>query len=94
MNTMRSESTGFSPFLLVYGREPDNILYRVIGYDGIEFQEDPGEYLKIIQDWLQNARAIARIKNERAYEREAPRFNAKRRHVEFKQGDLVAYWRP
>ena len=93
MNTSKSETTGFMPFELVYGREPVQPI-NVIGYDGHEKIQDLAKYLWYIRNWVVNAKEVALEKVNKSHDKEAPRYNAKRSLLEFDKGDLVLEWSP
>ena len=89
MNTSRSETTGYAPFQLVYGRDPVQPLDFAIDYNVGEEVQDPAKYMAYIRDWLTSAREVAVEKVNRTYIKEANRYNSKRKPVEFDVGDLV-----
>ena len=77
MNTSKSETTGYSPFQLVYGRLPIQPLDIAMLYDGLQQIADPSDYLKQVVGWLEKAREIAIEKVNKTHDKEAPRYNDK-----------------
>ena len=88
-NTSTSSTTLYSPFQLVYSREPIYPLDVALGYDGHDFVEDPEEYHNLQGEWLDSIRELAKQRSNLSQDREAPRYNAVHKDAEFANGDLV-----
>lgn len=89
INSAINESTGFSPFFLVHGREPviNGNFYKDSDQDyniGMPREEYAGEFgcLSKIFDDVRQKLLQAHAKNERYY-------NLRRRHAKFSVGDIV-----
>ena len=96
-NTARQESTGFSPFFLLYGREP------VLPID-LELQANPNpqvheddasmDYAERLMKELKAAKVLVKLRMELAQEKQKRIYNEKRREQEFNPGDLVLIYKP
>ena len=95
MNTYKSETTGYSPFELVFGRPPVHPVDVAFGYSGFQEFSDPEKYTETVKSWLEKAHEVALAKVNSTHDKEAPRFNAKRSDsLDFEPDDLVLEWRP
>ena len=93
MNTTRNETTGYTPYSLVYGRMPVLPWDINMAYNAYEEVDDITEYAKEVSNWLTRANEIAIMKINSTHDREAPRFNNKRQKFAYEVGDLVLWWR-
>lgn len=88
-NTSRHDTAGFSPFFLLYGREPtlpfDTLLPAV---------SHTSEYARDVISRALEAREIARRRLSDSQERQRQVYNACHRDVHFSQGDTVLLWTP
>ena len=91
---MNHETTGFSPFQLVFGREPLQPMDSVLGYNQFETNDITGDYALNVKSFLENARELAIEKINSRHQNDAPRFNERRSELTFKEGDLVLEKRP
>lgn len=95
MNTSKSETTGYLPFELVYGRLPSNPLDAALGYNGLEELANQTIFTEQVQQWLQKAQKIAIKRVNKTRDKEAPRFEAKRSPAPtYEADDLVLEWKP
>ena len=94
MNTAKNETTGYTPFQLVFGRDPLQPLDLALSYEGGENVDSLSEYAESVRDWLDHAREIAKIKVNETHQKEAPRFNFKRDEASYNADDLVLLWKP
>ncbi|WP_316399454.1 DDE-type integrase/transposase/recombinase [Bradyrhizobium sp. 33ap4] len=90
-NTAIQETTGYTPFHLVYGREPTTMLDAMLPH-----QPDPEIDLDAIRisERAEEARQLARVRIQQQQSRDAHRYNLRRREVRFAPGDLVWVWSP
>lgn len=82
-NLQKSESTGASPFELVTGQQPMTLQTMAIGYKG----PNPSAY-KFAKRWHEKA-DLAKAYLAKAAKKMKKWADAKRRHLEFEEGDLV-----
>lgn len=95
VNTSKSDTTGYLPLELVYGRLPSNSLDAALGYEGLEELANPTIFTEQVQLWLHKTREIAIEKVNRMHDKQAHRFDAKRSPKLTRQtGDLVFEWKP
>lgn len=89
-NTAIQRTTGYSPFFLVYGRQPSFVL------DTAFFTpESASESLS--EDFvsrLEHCRRLARLRTESSQHERKSRYDATHRHVRYKPGDEVLLWTP
>lgn len=90
MNTTRNDRTGFTPFQLVFGRDPVQPMNLALSFVGCEKIEDFTEYAESVRFWLEKARKVSNLKVNETYSNEAPTFNVKRGDQDFESGDLVS----
>lgn len=95
MNTHKSDTTGYSPFELVYGKPPIHPLNIAMNYEGYDETKDITKYAASVRGWLLTAREIALEKVNGSYDKHAPRFNANQSDaLTFEPGALVLEWKP
>lgn len=89
-NTAPQETTGFTPFRLVYGREATTTLDAMLPHfpDMIDADAD------IFAQRAEEARQLARVRIRRQQLVDARRYNMRRRDVRFRPGDQVWVWTP
>lgn len=87
-NTSRQDTTGFSPFRLVYVREP--ILPSEASLNS------PVQNVEItnLQEQALRVRSLAVENIQKSQEKSKVRYNAKHRHIEFQEGDKVRVFTP
>lgn len=71
LNTAKWGTTRYSPFELVYGRQPVNPIDASVHLSGFDVEEDPTKYANLMNQWLQEATKIANIIVNRNFEKEA-----------------------
>lgn len=94
INTTRNETTGYTPFQLVFGRDPVQPIDLALSFESADKVADFNEYAENVRVWLKKAREISKLKANKTYSNQAPRFNVKRSNQEFGTGDRVVRWRP
>lgn len=88
-NTAQHETTGHSPFFLLYVRPPRYTLDTIFSfYDN----DDPSlaETLCLAEE----TRRLARLRTIASQDRSKLRYDSKHRHVTYEPGDLVMVWKP
>lgn len=88
-NTARHETTGYSPFFLLYARPPRYTLDTMFPY----FAHDNDSITKVLCR-AEEARRIARLRTLASQDRSKIRYDGRRLHVYFDPGDLVWLWTP
>ena len=84
INSLRNQSTGFSPFFLNYRYEPVTPIQLVRGNKEIK-TESIGSFVKrITSDW-----ELARENLKRSVDFQAKYYDKKHRDIEFNEGELV-----
>ena len=96
-NTAEQETTGFSPYYLLYGRQPRLPIDFQFGStaDAVVTQDRASlPYEKRLEEDLRNARdlVIARINNSQL--KSKARFDERRISKKFEKGDLVLLYKP
>jgi hypothetical protein len=84
-NNARHDSTGFSPFYLVYGQHPEVPACLVTR----QARTDDVPNVKAFIDRLEDARMQARLNLQKAQQRQKAHADQGRREVQFKEGDKV-----
>ncbi len=87
-NASRQETTGFSPYYLMYGREPR------LPTEAMLYQKAEEQSVQEIMDKLIRAREVAKARTVAQQRRSALRYNEKHRMLIFAPGDKVAVWYP
>ncbi|UYV82112.1 K02A2.6-like [Cordylochernes scorpioides] len=90
-NTARQETTGFSPFYLVHGREAETMLDTLLPYQP-GYEED--EYINQLMTDAEDARQLARLHTLRTQDIDKARYDARHRPVHYNVGDLVWIFTP
>ena len=96
-NTARQESTGFSPFFLLYGREPTLPVDIFLGSEPNPvwaFDTVSQPYADKLMDELKKARAIVRTRLHLAQEKQTDRYNTTHKEVTFQRNDVVLVYKP
>ena len=86
-NVSYHESTKFSPFNLVYGREP--LIPTDISLSGGQIDNINDIDAKVLYEKLNYARQLALDNIKNAQVKQMQYFNKKRKQIEFSKGDLV-----
>lgn len=94
MNNLRQETTGCTPFELVYGRKAEISLDLGMDFDGFVTVKHPFEYAGLVFQWLKTARDVAKAKIHSSHDVAAPRFNSKQAQAELRPGNLVSRMEP
>ncbi|UYV66976.1 hypothetical protein LAZ67_4003508, partial [Cordylochernes scorpioides] len=85
-NTAKQETTGFSPFFLVHGREAETTLDSLLPYHD---NDDVGDYVQHLITTAEEARHLAQLHLYRGQEKDRKYYDRKHRPVDYKVGDLV-----
>jgi transposase InsO family protein len=96
-NTTRQESTGFSPFYLLYGREPivpSDLSFNVDPNPLIPAKEASMEYIQRLRKNLESARHTVLTRMERVKQKQKITYDGKHRETTYKKGDLVLVFKP
>ena len=96
-NTTRHESTGFSPFYLLYGGEPMLPADLSFGVDPnplIPLKEVSQSYVHRLKDHLESARRTVLVRKEQVKMKQKGAYDATRREASYKKGDLVLIFKP
>ncbi|UYV67705.1 hypothetical protein LAZ67_5001654, partial [Cordylochernes scorpioides] len=92
-NTTIQETTGYSPFFLMFGREPTSLLDdRNISVD-ID-KDDYDEYLKHHLDKINRTRKLVINNTIKTQERMKKNYDKKHMERSYEPGELVAVWTP
>lgn len=90
-NTATQETTRFSPFRLVYGRNVQTMLDAMLPCDhSDELAPDAEQYTQ----YAEEARQVARVNISHQQDADARRYNLRRRNVAYHPGDRVWVWTP
>ena len=96
-NTARQDSTGFSPFFLLYGREPILPIDLALGADPNPLldatREDLEHASRLLFD-LASARELVQLRLRQAKNKQKTAFDSGRRELSFNTGDLVLVYKP
>lgn len=93
-NTATQETTRFTPFRLVYGRDVQSMLDAMIPYDDTSQHE---QLAPDVEDYIQRAeeaRQLARVHIRTQQCADARRYNIHHRQVTYEPGDQVWVWTP
>ncbi|UYV77192.1 K02A2.6-like [Cordylochernes scorpioides] len=90
-NTARQETTGYSPFFLVHGREVETPLDSILPYQPAGTAED---YVCHLVTNAEDARMLARLNILQAQSKDKERYDKKHQEVTYKEGDLVWVFTP
>ena len=87
------QPTGYSPFFLVFGRQPTlptDVLYGFKGREGQSEKHYAHETARILREAIKNAQKV-----QKAYDaKRKATFDKNQVDVEFKKGDLVTIFTP
>lgn len=92
-NTAKQETTGFTPFFLIHGREAETTLDTMFPIH----LEDTGytdNYISQLINKAEESRNLARIRTLKAQEKDRLRYDSKHRIVFYEPGDLVWIFTP
>ncbi|UYV60625.1 hypothetical protein LAZ67_1001700, partial [Cordylochernes scorpioides] len=92
-NTTIQETTKYSPFFLLYGREPVSILDDTNIFIEPD-SEDYDEYVSKLMEKIVRMRDIVKVNTEKSQEKMINYYNQKHRQTGYEPGDLVALWTP
>ncbi|UYV70775.1 K02A2.6-like, partial [Cordylochernes scorpioides] len=92
-NTTIQETTKYSPFFLLYGREPVSILDDTNIFIEPD-SEDYDEYVSKLMEKIVRTREIVKVNTEKSQEKMINHYNQKHRQTGYEPGDLVALWTP
>lgn len=90
-NSSRHDTTGFTPFYLLFGREPPLML------DSLLPPQPDASLTEFTSDAIsraEEARQLARIRTLDSQERQCARYDSSHRHNKYSPGDLVLLWTP
>ncbi|UYV81197.1 K02A2.6-like, partial [Cordylochernes scorpioides] len=90
-NTARQESTGFTPFYLVHGREAETTLDTIFPYSSASEGE---EFIQLVASRAEEARQIARHHIFKAQETNKLNYDARHKGKVYQPGDLVWIFTP
>ncbi|KZS05597.1 Uncharacterized protein APZ42_031179 [Daphnia magna] len=96
-NTARQESTGYSPFFLLYGREPRLPIDLELDANPnpLLTEEDAAmSYTDRLQADLTETKEIVKTRMERVKEKQKEAYDACHRELSFQAGDLVLIYKP
>lgn len=93
-NTSRQESTGFSPFFLLYGRDPILPIDLILGSLSDSQGETETSYANKMMENLTAARSIVRTRLSQVQEKQKRDYDANHRDVTFQKGDKVLVYKP
>lgn len=88
-NTAKHETTGYSPFFLLYARPPRHTIDTVFPF-GTHENSTVAETLCLAEE----ARRIARLRTLASQDRSKARYDDRHRTVTYHPGDLVWLWTP
>ncbi|GFS77821.1 transposon Tf2-11 polyprotein [Trichonephila clavipes] len=90
-NTAKQETTGFTPFYLLYGREAETTLNTMLPFCPNDF--DDNNITKIAAR-AEESRQLARVHTLRAQDKDRRRYDSKHQMVSYAPGDLVWIYTP
>ncbi|GFT31963.1 retrovirus-related Pol polyprotein from transposon 412 [Trichonephila clavipes] len=85
-NTAKQETTGFTPFYLLHGREAETTLDTMLPFCPNDF--DDNNITKIAAR-AEESRQLARVHTLRAQDKDRRRYDSKHQMVSYASGDLV-----
>lgn len=87
-NTAKQETTGFTPFYLLHGREAETTLDTMFPFcpDDINYSDS---YLNRLIMRTEESRQLARLRTFQAQDKDRQRYDSKHRVVTYQPGDLV-----
>lgn len=90
-NTAKQDTTGFSPFFLLHGREAETTMDTLFPYIPDEVRSD---YVGDLVTRAEEARQVARQRTVEAQNKDRQRYDAKHRQVVYHPGQLVWIFTP
>ncbi|GFU78584.1 transposon Tf2-6 polyprotein [Trichonephila clavipes] len=90
-NTAKEETTGFTPFYLLHGREAETTLDTMLPFCPNDF--DDNNITKIAAR-AEESRQLARVHTLRAQDKDRRRYDSKHQMVSYAPGDLVWVYTP
>ncbi|GFX08077.1 retrovirus-related Pol polyprotein from transposon 412 [Trichonephila clavipes] len=90
-NTAKQETTGFTPFYLLHGREAETTLDTMLPFCPNDF--DDSNITKIAAR-AEESRQLARVHTLRAQDKDRRRYDSKHQMVSYAPGDLVWVYTP
>ncbi|GFV35706.1 retrovirus-related Pol polyprotein from transposon 412 [Trichonephila clavipes] len=90
-NTAKQETTGFTPFYLLHGREAETTLDTMLPFCPNDF--DDNKITKIAAR-AEESRQLARVHTLRAQDKDRRRYDSKHQMVSYAPGDLVWVYTP
>ncbi|GFU73159.1 retrovirus-related Pol polyprotein from transposon 412 [Trichonephila clavipes] len=90
-NTAKQETTGFTPFYLLHGREAETTLDTMLPFCPNDF--DDNNITKIAAR-AEESRQLARVHTLRAQDKDRRRYDSKHQMVSYAPGDLVWIYTP
>ena len=95
-NTSKQESTGFSPFYLLYGREPRLPIDLLLEADAnpMDTNDNELDYPSRLLQELKQARQLVQTRLVKVQEAQKTAYDGNHRDISFKKGDLVLIYKP
>ncbi|GFV32998.1 transposon Ty3-I Gag-Pol polyprotein [Trichonephila clavipes] len=90
-NTAKQETTGFTPFYLLHGREAETTLDTMLPFCPNDF--DDNNITKIAAR-AEESQQLARVRTLRAQDKDRRRYDSKHQMVSYAPGDLVWIYTP
>ncbi|UYV67035.1 K02A2.6-like, partial [Cordylochernes scorpioides] len=85
-NTAKQDTTGFTPFKLIHGREAETTVDTLFPNPHEDLQED---YSQKIASRVEETRQLARLETLKAREKDKARYDSKHEPMDYNVGDLV-----
>ncbi|UYV84377.1 hypothetical protein LAZ67_X001970 [Cordylochernes scorpioides] len=85
-NTAKQDTTGFTPFKLIHGREAETTVDTLFPNPHEDLQED---YSQKIALRVEETRQLARLETLKAQEKDKARYDSKHEAMDYNVGDLV-----
>ncbi|UYV79612.1 hypothetical protein LAZ67_18000031, partial [Cordylochernes scorpioides] len=85
-NTAKQDTTGFTPFKLIHGREAETTVDTLFPNPHEDLQED---YSQKIASRVEETRQLARLETLKAQEKDKARYDSKHEAMDYNVGDLV-----
>ncbi|GFX88036.1 retrovirus-related Pol polyprotein from transposon 297 [Trichonephila clavipes] len=90
-NTAKQETTGFTPFYLLHGREAETTLDTMLPFCPNDFEDNN---ITKIAARAEESRQLARVHTLRAQDKDRRRYDSKHQIVSYAPGDLVWVYTP
>ncbi|GFU98275.1 transposon Ty3-I Gag-Pol polyprotein [Trichonephila clavipes] len=90
-NTAKQETTGFTPFYLLHGREAETTLDTMLPFCPNDFDDNN---INKIAARAEESRQLARVHTLRAQDKDRRRYDSKHQMVSYAPGDLVWVYTP